>query len=391
MPSRPLLLSCAGFALGLVVLGQLLGRDFISPTYHPLRYLYPAAFAWLAWAAWRARKASPQNRLALIALALGMLTFPARFPLTRDVILSHVDYVLANGPRLLAVALVQMVQVVVFGVISLIVALAIERSAILRQSLRLQQAEARIEKGRRLESLGEMAARIAHDFNNLLSAISMGVELARGAKANPAQVDAELEVVEEVTERATGLVRQLVAFANPHTAAHEAVTAFDVTSFLDRSEQVLHRLMQRGIVLNISAAASEAWVSMPASQFEQVLVNLVVNARDASPAGSTINVETATEEFAVARVIGEGALPAGTYLRTSVHDSGSGIPADVLPRIFDPFFSTKGSQGTGLGLATVYSIVHRALGDVVVHSELGRGTRFDVFLPLVQRPSNQAA
>jgi len=118
--------------------------------------------------------------------------------------------------------------------------------------------EQQYQQAQKMEAIGRLAGGIAHDFNNLLTAISMGVELARGAKANPAQVDAELEVVEEVTERATGLVRQLVAFANPHTAAHEAVTAFDVTSFLDRSEQVLHRLMQRGIVLNISAAASEA-------------------------------------------------------------------------------------------------------------------------------------
>jgi signal transduction histidine kinase len=130
---------------------------------------------------------------------------------------------------------------------------------------------------------------------------------------------------------------------------------------------------------------------MDPSQFEQVVMNLVVNARDAMPAGGAIRVETATEEFTTARVLFEDELPAGSYLRTSVHDSGGGIAPDVLPRIFDPFFTTKGDEGTGLGLATVYSIVHRARGDVAVHSELGRGTRFDVYLPLTSRPNGKAA
>ncbi len=387
MPSRRSLMFYAAFAVALILIGRGLRLDLLTPGSGPLKYLYPVAFAWLAWSTWRMTRHADANRQTLLWLAIGFLTFAVRVELTTDVVLGHVNYLDASGPQLLLVAVIQNVHVVSFGTICLIVALAIERSEILQQSQRLRHAEVRFAKSRRLESLGEMAARIAHDFNNILAAIAMAVDLARDSKAESVDLQTELDVIKHATQRAGTLVRQLLTFASPRTPPVMSEPTFDVTAYLTGSAPMLRRLLSDCIELHIVAAMHETWIRMDPSQFEEVVMNLVVNARDAMPAGGTIRVEARTEVFASPRVISEGELPTGSYLRVSVQDSGGGIDPTVLPMIFDPFFTTKGDEGTGLGLATVYSIVHRAHGDISVHSAVGRGTRFDVFLPLTSKLS----
>ncbi len=386
MPNRRSLLICLVFAVTLFLVGRGLEVDLLTPGSGPLRYLYPLSFAWLAWSASRMRRNAVANRHTLLWLAIGFLSFAIRVELTTDVVLGQVAWAAASGPRLLVVAVIQNVQVVSFGAISLIVALAIERSEILKQSQRLRHAEVRFSKSKRLESLGEMAARVAHDFNNILAAIAMAVDLARDSEGDHIAVRTELDVIKHATQRAGTLVRQIFAFASPHATPLVAEPAFDVSVYLDSAAPMLHRLLKEQNVLHIRAPAGETWIRMEPSHFEEVVMNLVVNARDAMPAGGAISVETRTEVFAKARVIHEGELSPGSYLCMSVHDSGVGIDPKVLPMIFDPFFTTKGDEGTGLGLATAYSIVHRAHGDISVHSVVGRGTRFDVFLPLTTKP-----
>jgi len=231
MPSRRSRVVCLLFAATVVVVNLAAHRQVLYLDSGPLQYLYPVAYTWLAINAWRLRRHAGINRQSLLWLGLGFLTFVVRLELNRDVVLRDVDYAHASSARLLVVALIQTVQVVGFGAISLIVALAIERSAILQQAERLRHVEVLLEKGRRLESLGEMAARIAHDFNNVLAVISIGVQLARRAEASPEFVTTELTSVAHATERAGELVRQLLAFANPRTHATNEAPSLEVNAY----------------------------------------------------------------------------------------------------------------------------------------------------------------
>jgi CheY-like chemotaxis protein len=225
---------------------------------------------------------------------------------------------------------------------------------------------------KRLDSLGRLAGGVAHDFNNLLTGILAHAEFARDAADDAATVREELNEVETTARRAADLTRQLLTFARRERIAP---TAFDVNARLQSLSRLLGRVVGDGVHLETEFASRPLAILADGGQFEQAVVNLVVNARDAMANGGTVTIGTAL----VASADGLGGVPA---VRITVADTGIGMDEATRSRIFEPFFTTKqGGRGTGLGLASVYGTVTQAGGVITVASAPGEGTRFDLIFP----------
>jgi len=250
-----------------------------------------------------------------------------------------------------------------------------------------RRLEGRLLAAERVEVLGRLAGGVAHDFNNLLTVIGGGVDLARNSLESGHPAHADLAAVMEATESATKLTRQLLTFSRKQVVARARL---DLGAELERKRELLERMVGRGVVLEYGFDPDLPAVTMSAAHFEQLVMNLAVNARDAMPAGGRLRVALGRRDLRDGEV---GALPPGPYVELGVHDEGVGIPEAALPRVFDPTFSTKGEAGTGLGLATCSTIVEQLGGHIEVRSELGRGTSFTILLPAardgepVERPS----
>ena len=228
-----------------------------------------------------------------------------------------------------------------------------------------------------MDAVGQLAGGIAHDFNNLLTAILGYTQFLAEVVTDPRQAKDVNEIL-SAANRAAALTRQLLAFSRRDPA--EIVT-LDVNGTIGGLTNMLQRLVGEHVELSTTLANDLHAVRVDRSQLEQVLVNLVVNARDAMPRGGSIEIETSNvhlAEDAIERTL----VKPGPYVRLAVSDTGVGIAEAIRPRIFEPFFTTKETgKGTGLGLATVYGIVTQAGGYISVYSELGHGTTFKVYLP----------
>jgi PAS domain S-box-containing protein len=242
--------------------------------------------------------------------------------------------------------------------------------------------ERRLFQAEKLESIGQLAGGVAHDFNNLLTAILGFAELAQGRlpKDHPAQQD--LERVVQASVRAANLVRQLLGFARKQLTQPRPIS---VNAVIQDLLPLLQRSLGENIRLQLNLTDAENTVFMDPAQFEQVVMNLVLNARDAmqNKGGGTLTITTlrCTYTKELLPMPEREELPHGECVCLVVEDTGEGIPAEIRERIFEPFFSTKGVGNTGLGLATVYGIVRQNKGFVTVESEVSVGTRFTVSLP----------
>lgn len=248
---------------------------------------------------------------------------------------------------------------------------------------RLRESEEALAESRRLDSLGRLAGGIAHDFNNLLTAIhgNAGVlrELLKGADGAE-----EVQEIEEAAHRAGALTGQLLAFGRKQLLRPALL---DPNAVIRDADRLLRRLIGSHIEVSTVLRPDLGRVQVDPGQLEQVLVNLALNARDALGDGGRLRITTTEETIPEsAGAPDQEALP-GRYVVLEVADTGSGIPAELLPRIFDPFFTTKGQgEGSGLGLATVYGIVRQSGGTIRVRSAAGEGSTFRVLLPRAADP-----
>lgn len=242
--------------------------------------------------------------------------------------------------------------------------------------------ERRLFQAEKLESIGQLAGGVAHDFNNLLTAILGFAELAQSRlpQDHPAQQD--LERIVQASMRAANLVRQLLGFARKQLTQPRPIS---VNAVIQDLLPLLQRSLGENIRLQLNLTDAENTVFMDPAQLEQVVMNLVLNARDAmqNKGGGTLTITTlrCTYTKELLPLPEREELPHGECVCLVVEDTGEGIPAEIRERIFEPFFSTKGVGNTGLGLATVYGIVRQNKGFITVESEVGVGTRFTVVLP----------
>jgi two-component system, cell cycle sensor histidine kinase and response regulator CckA len=239
--------------------------------------------------------------------------------------------------------------------------------------------ENQINQSQKMDMVGQLAGGIAHDFNNVLSAIMMANDFLLNAHKPTDPSFQDIMQIKQNATRAATLVRQLLAFSRRQTLRPQVLDLGDALSDLT---MLLRRLIGEKVKLDF-VHGRDLWpVKVDVSQFEQVIVNLAVNARDAMPDGGALTVKTANITAADSAQLAHKGMPAADYVRIAITDTGTGIPADIRDKIFEPFFSTKEvGKGTGLGLSTVYGIIKQTGGFIYVDSEIGRGTSFHIFLP----------
>ncbi|MDP3195805.1 ATP-binding protein [Tabrizicola sp.] len=259
--------------------------------------------------------------------------------------------------------------------------------AILNDATRLKTMEAQFAQSQKMQAIGQLAGGIAHDFNNLLTAISGHCDLLLLRHGREDSDFADLEQIRQNANRAASLVGQLLAFSRKQTLNPEVIDLEDVLADLTH---LLNRLMVDKVELSLGHLGRDVGKSLgmiraDKRQVEQVLINLVVNARDAMPNGGSIRIETEPVTLAEDMKRDRATVPAGDYTVIRVADHGTGIPEHQLRQIFEPFFTTKRvGEGTGLGLSMAYGIIKQSGGYIFVDSVVGEGTTFSLFFPVYE-------
>ena len=240
--------------------------------------------------------------------------------------------------------------------------------------------EAQFTQSQKMQAVGQLAGGVAHDFNNLLTAMIGFCDLLLQQHGPGDRSFPDLMQIKQNANRAANLVRQLLAFSRQQTLQPRVL---DITDALADLSHLLRRLIGERIELKVVHGRDLGLVKVDQGQLDQVIINLAVNARDAmAKSGGTLTISTENVDLAAPIRRGDEVMPAGRYVVIAVADTGTGIPKEILDRIFEPFFSTKEvGAGTGLGLATVYGIVKQTGGFVLVDSEVGQGATFSIYLP----------
>ncbi|HZU37451.1 MAG TPA: response regulator, partial [Gemmataceae bacterium] len=248
---------------------------------------------------------------------------------------------------------------------------------------RVRELEEALSGAQKMEAVGRLAGGVAHDFNNLLTVIITGTEMLLSQPLDSRHREL-ITMVKQSGERGAALTRQLLAFSRRQVLAP---VVLDLSGLVTNLEKMLRRLIGEDIELVTSLDPSPAIIEADPGQLEQVIMNLVVNSRDAMPQGGTLTIESRNVVVNEANLMLHPLPRPGVYVLLSVTDTGCGMTPETKVRVFEPFFTTKEvGKGTGLGLATVYGIVQQSRGYIVLDSTLGAGTTFRIYLPAATKP-----
>jgi signal transduction histidine kinase/ActR/RegA family two-component response regulator len=247
-----------------------------------------------------------------------------------------------------------------------------------------EQAEQALREAQKMEAVGRLAGGVAHDFNNLLMVIRGHAALSLNRVGSDGALRRELNEILKWTNRAASLTRSLLAFSRKQVLQ---LRVFDLNSLVNQVKDLLPPVIGEDIRLVTDLDPELGRVKADAAQIEQVVMNLVFNARDAMPEGGELTIQTTNTEVDEAWAQRHAGAQVGAHVMLAVHDTGHGMDQDVLSHIFEPFFTTKDrTKGTGLGLATVYGTVRQSGGCITVSSKVGEGTTFQIYLPRVEEP-----
>lgn len=259
-----------------------------------------------------------------------------------------------------------------------------ERKTAELEKMKLQE---QLQQAMKMEAIGRLAGGIAHDFNNLLTAISGNVELARIDLSPSDPLTSHLEEIHKAAGSAASLTRQLLAFSRRQIIEPKVVSLNDLIGTL---QKMLVRIIGEDIELQTRLSEDLGSVRVDPGQFEQVLINLAVNARDAMPNGGKLYMETANRDLEDNYISQHFSVQLGKYVLLAISDTGHGMSEEVKEHLFEPFFTTKPKgRGTGLGLATIFGTVKQSGGSVEVYSEVGTGTTFKIYLPRIEKQAEK--
>ena len=245
-----------------------------------------------------------------------------------------------------------------------------------------EKLRAQLQQAMKMEAVGRLAGGVAHDFNNLLTAILGNISLALMKLSPSDPAGGLLAEANKAAESAASLTQQLLAFSRKQIIKPKVL---DLNILIADMNKMLVRLIGEDIDLKTVPGADLGLVKVDASQFEQILVNLAVNARDAMPEGGKLLIETVNVDLDVEYCARHPYVRPGRFVMLAVSDTGHGMSGEVKRQIFEPFFTTKPKgTGTGLGLATIYGVVKQSKGSIEVYSEVGKGTTFKIYLPRIE-------